>query len=82
METDIGTGSLQEVDAPFIEEEADNEPPPVRRSDRERHIPERYGFNISEGNDAHIYSDEPISYQEAMAGPEAAKWQEAMDSEI
>jgi len=26
--------------------------------------------------------DEPNSYMEAMAGPEAAKWKEAMDSEI
>ena len=73
METDIGIGSLQEVDAPFIEGEADNEPPHVRRYDRERHVPERYGFNISEGNDAHVDSNEPISYQEAMAGPEATK---------
>ena len=26
--------------------------------------------------------DEPNSYAEAMAGPESAKWKEAMDSEI
>ena len=82
METDIGTDSLQEVDVLENEGETDIQPPPVRRSDRERHAPEIYGLNISKGDDACNGSDEPISYQEAMEGPEAAKWQEAMDSEI
>ena len=82
METDIGTDSLQEVDAPEIERETDILPPPVRRSDRERHAPERYGLHISEGDETHKGSDEPNSYQEAMAGPEATQWQEAMNTEI
>ena len=82
METDLGTDYLQEVDVPEIERETDIMPPPVRRSDKERHAPERYGLNISKGNDACNGSDEPVSYQEAMAGHEAAKWQEAMDTEI
>jgi hypothetical protein len=82
METDIGPSYLPEVDEPVVEDEADIQPPPVRRSDRERRAPHRLDLNISKGGEVQIDSDEPISYQEAMAGPESAKWQEAMDSEI
>ena len=82
METGIDTDSLQKIDAPAIDREADIQPLPVRRSDRMRHAPERYGLVISEGDEEHMDSDEPISYQEAMAGPESAKWLEDMHSEI
>jgi len=78
---DIGTSSQQAVE-PAVVGEAIPQPLPTRRSDRVRHEPERYGLNISESCDAQLDSDEPTSYQEAMAGPESAKWQEAMESEI
>ena len=34
------------------------------------------------GDKTLVNLDEPASYKEAMAGPEAAQWKEAMDSEI
>ncbi|KAI3780168.1 hypothetical protein L2E82_10129 [Cichorium intybus] len=47
-----------------------------------------YGFHITSDGDTFISDrtlinlDEPANYQEAVAGPESAKWKEAMDSEI
>ena len=87
METDVGTSSQQQVVEPTIvepqqrvTEESDIQPPPVRRSDRVRQAPARYNLLISDGDDTQVDLDEPTSYQEAMAGPEAAK--EAMESEM
>ena len=62
---------------------------PLRRSTRVRNVPEHYyGFHITAEGETLISDetlvglDEPNSYAEAMAGPESAKWKEAMDSEI
>ncbi|TLX70056.1 DDE-type integrase/transposase/recombinase [Labilibacter sediminis] len=61
---------------------------PLRRSSRVRIPPEFYGLHITEEEDEYISDrtlvnlDEPANYKEAMAGPEASKWKEAMDSEI
>ena len=61
---------------------------PLRRSDRVRVHPQFYGFHITTEGDTYISDgtlinlDEPNSYKEAMAGPESAKWKEAMDSKI
>ncbi|GKF28054.1 hypothetical protein Tco_0094396 [Tanacetum coccineum] len=44
-----------------------------------------YGFHIKEGkiSDSTLSElDEPTNYKEAMASPKAAKWKEAMKSEI
>ena len=47
-----------------------------------------YGFHITTKGDTFISDsalislDEPNNYKEATAGPESAKWKEAMDSEI
>ena len=79
--------------SPQPEEETPVEPTeesiPLRRSTRVRNAPEHYyGFHITvEGetlisDNTLVNLDEPNSYTEAMAGPEAAKWKEAMDSEI
>ena len=62
---------------------------PPRRSTRVRNTPSfYYGFHITTEGDTFISDstlvnlDEPSSVKEAMAGPESAKWKEAMDSEI
>ncbi|KAI3513141.1 hypothetical protein L1887_20467 [Cichorium endivia] len=61
---------------------------PLRRSGRVSMTPEFYGFHINSDGDTLvsdrtlINSDEPANYREAVAGPESAKWKEAMDSEI
>ncbi|CAH1415477.1 unnamed protein product [Lactuca virosa] len=60
-----------------------------RRSTRVRNTPEfYYGFHITTEGDTFISDstlvnlDEPNSVKEAVAGPESAKWKEAMDIEI
>ncbi|GJR24526.1 retrotransposon protein, putative, ty1-copia subclass [Tanacetum coccineum] len=57
-----------------------------RTSDRVNKPPQfYYGFHIEEGkiSDSTLSElDEPANYKEAMASPEAAKWKEAMKSEI
>ena len=61
---------------------------PLRRSGRVSMPPEFYGFHITSDGDTLVSDrtltnlDEPASYREAVAGPESAKWKEAMDSEI
>ena len=54
-----------------------------RRSNRIRQEPERYGYLISEQGDVLLMDqDEPVTYQEAITGPESEKWLEAMKSEM
>ncbi|KAK2429799.1 secreted RxLR effector protein [Trifolium repens] len=54
-----------------------------RRSNRIRHEPERYGYLITEQGDVLLMDqDEPVTYQEAITGPESEKWLEAMKSEM
>ncbi|KAG8478355.1 hypothetical protein CXB51_028118 [Gossypium anomalum] len=56
---------------------------PPRRSLRERHAPERYGFLITtHGDILLIDQNEPRTYQEAVASPDSEKWLEAMRSEM
>ncbi|KAI3791229.1 hypothetical protein L2E82_04923 [Cichorium intybus] len=61
---------------------------PLRRSSRVSMPPEFYGFHITTDGDTFVSDrtlinlDEPANYREAVAGPESAKWKEAMDSEI
>ncbi|KAG8482959.1 hypothetical protein CXB51_022006 [Gossypium anomalum] len=56
---------------------------PPRRSLREFHAPERYGFLITtHGDILLIDQDEPRTYQEAVASPNSEKWLEAMRSEM
>ncbi|KAK8708616.1 hypothetical protein V6N13_059654 [Hibiscus sabdariffa] len=68
----------------IVEENSTNlETQPLRRSTRERHEPERYGFLVtSHGDVILVYQDEPKTYQEAVSSPDSEKWLEAMRSEM
>ncbi|KAI3766856.1 hypothetical protein L2E82_16931 [Cichorium intybus] len=61
---------------------------PLKRSSRVSMPPEFYGFHITTDGDTFVSDhtltnlDEPANYCEAVAGPESAKWKEAIDSEI
>ncbi|KAK8680628.1 hypothetical protein V6N13_109568 [Hibiscus sabdariffa] len=56
---------------------------PLRRSTRERHNPERYGFLVTTHGDVILVDqDEPKTYQEAVSSPDCEKWLEAIRSEM
>ncbi|KAK8597148.1 hypothetical protein V6N12_065624 [Hibiscus sabdariffa] len=67
-----------------VEENSTNlETRPLRRSTRERHEPERYGFLVTTHGDVILIDhDEPKTYQEAVSSPDSEKWLEAMRSEM
>ncbi|KAK8685928.1 hypothetical protein V6N13_124959 [Hibiscus sabdariffa] len=65
------------------ENSTDLETRPLRRSTRERHEPERYGFLVTTHGDVILVDhDEPKTYQEAVSRPDSEKWLEAMRSEM
>ncbi|KAK8509417.1 hypothetical protein V6N12_018676 [Hibiscus sabdariffa] len=65
------------------ENSTDLETRPLRRSTRERHEPERYGFLVTtHGEVILVDHDEPKTYQEAVSSPDSEKWLEAMRSEM
>ncbi|KAK8583782.1 hypothetical protein V6N13_109180 [Hibiscus sabdariffa] len=81
----------QQVHEPEVEETPqvvegnsnDLETQPLRRSTRERHEPERYGFLVTTHGDVILVDqDEPKTYQEAVSSPDSEKWLEAMRSEM
>ncbi|KAL4272942.1 hypothetical protein GQ457_13G017820 [Hibiscus cannabinus] len=81
----------QQVHEPEVEETpqvieenlTDLETQPLRRSTRELHEPERYGFLITTHGDVILVDqDEPKTYQEAVSSPDSEKWLEAMRSEM
>ncbi|KAK9024881.1 hypothetical protein V6N11_064787 [Hibiscus sabdariffa] len=81
----------QQVHEPEVEEtpqvvegnSTDLETQPLRRSTRERHEPERYGFPVTTHGDVILVDqDEPKTYQEAVSSPDSEKWLEAMRSEM
>ncbi|KAK8669977.1 hypothetical protein V6N13_104744 [Hibiscus sabdariffa] len=67
-----------------VEENSTNlETRPLRRSTRELHEPERYGFLVTIHGDVILVNhDEPKTYQEAVSSPDSEKWLEAMRSEM
>ncbi|KAK8640337.1 hypothetical protein V6N13_008093 [Hibiscus sabdariffa] len=67
-----------------VEENSTNlETQPLRRSTRECHEPERYGFLVTTHEDIiFVDQDEPKTYQEAVSSPDSKKWLEAMRSEM
>ncbi|KAK8593591.1 hypothetical protein V6N12_045668 [Hibiscus sabdariffa] len=68
----------------IVEENSTNlETQPLRRSTRELHEPERYGFLVtSHGDIILVDQDEPKTYQEAVSSLDSEKWLEAMRSEM
>ncbi|KAK8491395.1 hypothetical protein V6N11_073721 [Hibiscus sabdariffa] len=77
----------QQVNEPEVEQTSqvveenstDLETQPLRRSTRERHEPERYGFIITTCGDVILVDqDEPKTYQEAVSSPNSEKWLKAM----
>jgi len=57
--------------------------PEVRRSERSRHEPDRFGDWVTDDHALFIIeSDEPTSYEEALIGPDSDKWLEAAKSEM
>ena len=55
----------------------------LRRSDRIRQYPERYGFLVTDNHDVILMDhDEPASYQEAISSTDSDRWLEAMKSEM
>ncbi|KAK8975594.1 hypothetical protein V6N11_035652 [Hibiscus sabdariffa] len=75
---------FMKVTEPEVEENStDLETQPLRRSTRERHEPERYGFLVTTHGDVILVDqDEPKTYQEAVPSPDSQKWLEAMRSEM
>ncbi|KAK8572876.1 hypothetical protein V6N12_028916 [Hibiscus sabdariffa] len=77
----------QQVNGPEVEHTSqvveenstDLETQPLRRSTRERHEPERYGFLVTTHGDAILVDqDETTTHQEAVSSPDSEKWLEAM----
>ncbi|KAK9042849.1 hypothetical protein V6N11_071204 [Hibiscus sabdariffa] len=65
------------------ENPTDLETQPLRRSSRERHEPERYGFLVTTHGDVILVDqDEPKTYEEAVASPDSEKWLGAMRSKM
>ncbi|KAK8578797.1 hypothetical protein V6N12_069141 [Hibiscus sabdariffa] len=74
---------VERISQAVEENSTDLETQPLRRSTRERHEPERYGFLITTHGDVILVDrDEPKTYQEAVASPDSEKWLEAMRSEM
>ncbi|KAK8506883.1 hypothetical protein V6N12_046244 [Hibiscus sabdariffa] len=80
----------QQVHEPEVEEtpqvveenSTDLETQPLRRSTRERHEPERYGFLVTTHRDVTLVDQEPKTYQEAVSSLDSEKWLEDMRSEM
>ncbi|KAK8533968.1 hypothetical protein V6N12_047370 [Hibiscus sabdariffa] len=74
---------LKGISQAVEENPTDLETQPLRRSARERHEPERYGFLVTTHGDVILVDqDEPKTYQEAVASSDSEKWLEAMRSEM
>ncbi|KAK8676153.1 hypothetical protein V6N13_034207 [Hibiscus sabdariffa] len=73
----------EEISQVVEENSIDLETQPLRRSTRERHEPERYGFLVTTHGDVILVDqDEPKTYQEAVSSLDSEKWLEAMRSEM
>ncbi|KAK8569059.1 hypothetical protein V6N12_007591 [Hibiscus sabdariffa] len=74
---------VERISQAVEENPTDLETQPLRRSTRERHEPERYGFLVTTHGDVILVDqDEPKTYQEAVTSPDSEIWLEAMRSEM
>ncbi|KAL4340774.1 hypothetical protein GQ457_08G032050 [Hibiscus cannabinus] len=74
---------VEEISQVVEENPTDLETQQLRRSMRERHESERYGFLVTTHGDIILVDqDEPKTYQEAVLSPDSEKWLEAMRSEM
>ncbi|KAK8669729.1 hypothetical protein V6N13_107153 [Hibiscus sabdariffa] len=79
----VNEPEVERISQAVEENPTDLETQPLRRSTRERHEPERYGFLVTTHGDVILVDqDEPKTYQEAVASPDSEKWLEAMRSEM
>ncbi|KAK8562296.1 hypothetical protein V6N12_010380 [Hibiscus sabdariffa] len=63
---------VERISQAVEENSTDLETQPLRRSTRERHEPERYGFLVTTHGDVILVDqDEPKTYQEAVASPDS-----------
>ncbi|KAK9031968.1 hypothetical protein V6N11_056253 [Hibiscus sabdariffa] len=77
------TNKVEGISQAVEENPTDLETQQLRRSRRERHEPERYGFLLTTHGDVILVDqDEPKTYQEAVTSPDSEKWLEAMRSEM
>ncbi|KAL4291223.1 hypothetical protein GQ457_14G014660 [Hibiscus cannabinus] len=72
---------VEDISQVVEENSTDLETQPLRRSTRECHEPERYGFLITTHADIILVDQyEPKTYQEAVSSPDSEKWLEARRS--
>ncbi|KAK8538777.1 hypothetical protein V6N12_034485 [Hibiscus sabdariffa] len=83
QQQEVHEPEVEETPRVFEENSTDLETQPLRRSTREHHEPERYGFLVTtDGDVILVEQDEPETYQEAVASLDSEKWLEAMRSEM
>ena len=73
---DVSDG--EELDGVSAERQKDSDPEP-RRSQRVRHRPDYY---IEGASVATNMSENPVSFHEAVSGPNSVKWKQAMEREM
>ncbi|KAL4379010.1 hypothetical protein GQ457_02G028180 [Hibiscus cannabinus] len=82
-EREVNEPEVEQVPQVVEENSTDLETQPLRRSTRECHVLERYGFPVTTHGDVILVDqDEPKTYQEAVSSPDSEKWLEAMRSEM
>ncbi|KAK9024844.1 hypothetical protein V6N11_064750 [Hibiscus sabdariffa] len=83
QEEQINEPNVEHIPQIVEENSTDLEAQPLRRSTRERHVPERFGFLITtQGDVILVDQDEPTTYQEVVSSIDSEKWLEAMRSEM
>ena len=72
---------VPEVDDPEGQKPQEESPPPLRRSTRERRPPQKYWIANPAERACVASFVEPTTYKEAVTGPDAKQWEQAMTNE-